>query len=187
MALYECGGGQPRAYVVPRAEVVPSLRDQVERMFASAHDPSSTVLLEQAASSLAGEPGIPVETMAAQITSDTANAMTVSAAAGAQGGYLTVLDTFDPDWRVEVDGAPATLLRANGLYRAVHLAPGRHEVRFTYRPTMFLVGVGVSAATGLILLLPLLGVHRLAGLRLRRRVDSVNPAPYDAPMSTGNV
>jgi hypothetical protein len=45
---------------------------------------------------------------------------------------------------------------------------------------MFLLGAGVSAATGLALLLPFFGLHRLARLRRRRRVDSVDAAPYDA-------
>ena len=29
-----------------------------------------------------------------------------------------------PDWKVDVDGQPAPLMRANGLFRAVHLDPG---------------------------------------------------------------
>ena len=187
MALYECGGDQSRVYVVPNAEVEPSLRRQLELMFDSTHDPASTVLLEQAAGLPSAPPGRPADRALARITDESADAMTVMASAGSQGGYLTVLDSFDPDWTVDVDGRPAPLLRANGLFRAVRLSPGRHEVRFSYRPMMFFVGAGVSAVTGVLLLLPVLGVRRFASLRLRRRVDSVNPAPYDAPMSTGNV
>ena len=49
-------------------------------------------------------------------------------------GYLVLLDTYNPDWAVDVDGAPAPLMRANALFRAVHLTPGTHVVTFTYRP-----------------------------------------------------
>ncbi len=44
-----------------------------------------------------------------------------------------------------VDGALATLVRANGLFRGVHLASGQHTVEFTYRPRGFLLGAAVSA------------------------------------------
>ena len=64
-----------------------------------------------------------------------------------------------------VDGRPAPLLRANGLFRAVRLTPGHHEVRFTYRPRMLAIGAGVSAAAAVGLLLTLLGVPQ----RLARR------------------
>jgi type IV pilus assembly protein PilE len=46
---------------------------------------------------------------------------------------------------VEVDGQPATLVRANSLQRGVPLPPGRHLVRFTYRPRDFLIGLILSS------------------------------------------
>ena len=49
-----------------------------------------------------------------------------------------------------MDGRPAPVLRANVLFRAVRLAPGRHEVRFAYRPAAATLGAGSSAA-GLLL------------------------------------
>jgi hypothetical protein len=79
--------------------------------------------------------------------------LVVSAAVGPSGGYLNVLDSYDPSWTVEVDGTPAQLLRANALFRAVRLAPGEHEVRFAYRPTAVYAGLGITSATGAMLLL----------------------------------
>jgi uncharacterized membrane protein YfhO len=66
-----------------------------------------------------------------------------------------------------VDGQPTELLRANGLYRAVRLAPGTHEVRLAYRPTMFYAGLTATLVTALALLLaclsgPLYGMTRRA-------------------------
>src|SRR5436190_23616881 len=57
-----------------------------------------------------------------------------------------MLDSFSDDWRATVDRHPATLVRANGLFRAVRLNPGRHIVEFLYRPRAFLAGAAVSAA-----------------------------------------
>jgi uncharacterized membrane protein YfhO len=59
---------------------------------------------------------------------------------------LVLRDSYDPSWRVEVDGRPAALVRANGIQRAVALTAGRHVVRFTYRPDAFLAGLTCSVA-----------------------------------------
>jgi len=61
-------------------------------------------------------------------------------------GYLVVTDTYDPGWRVWVDGSPARLLRANVAFRAVEVPRGVHEVVFRYRPASVLLGVSISAA-----------------------------------------
>jgi uncharacterized membrane protein YfhO len=43
-------------------------------------------------------------------------------------------DVWHPWWRARVDGAPAPLVRANVLFRAVRVPPGRHEVRIEFAP-----------------------------------------------------
>lgn len=50
------------------------------------------------------------------------------------GGWVVLNDTWHPWWFVEVDGRPATLKRANVLFRAVEVPSGRHTVRFVFRP-----------------------------------------------------
>jgi hypothetical protein len=50
------------------------------------------------------------------------------------GGWVVLNDVWQPWWFAEVDGQPAEMLRANVLFRAVALAPGRHSVRFRFRP-----------------------------------------------------
>jgi uncharacterized membrane protein YfhO len=62
-----------------------------------------------------------------------------------------VLDTYSDDWRVRVDGLPAPMVRANGLFRAVRLVAGPHLVEFVYRPRALFEGLAVSAAALLIL------------------------------------
>ena len=50
------------------------------------------------------------------------------------GGWLVLNDIWHPWWSASIDGAPAEILRANGAFRAVTLMPGRHRVRFAFRP-----------------------------------------------------
>jgi hypothetical protein len=50
------------------------------------------------------------------------------------GGYVVLNDAWHPWWTVEIDGVRAPLIRANVLFRAVAVPPGRHRVTFTFRP-----------------------------------------------------
>ena len=49
-------------------------------------------------------------------------------------GFLVLNDAWHRWWQVQVDDRPAEILRANLLFRAVRLEPGRHRVRFTFHP-----------------------------------------------------
>jgi uncharacterized membrane protein YfhO len=67
-----------------------------------------------------------------------------------------VSEAWYPGWHAWVDGAPAPILQADYLLRAVELGAGRHEVRFEYRPRSLAIGAalslaGVVTALGLVL------------------------------------
>jgi hypothetical protein len=51
-----------------------------------------------------------------------------------QPGFLILHDIYHPAWRARVDIQPVPLLRANGLFRAVALPAGEHNVLFTFGP-----------------------------------------------------
>lgn len=152
MALYECGSEPRRVYVTSTALVEPDLRAQIDRLFDAGYDPYASVLLEAEPPAAVGSSGEAARVPAATVILERNTELLVRASVPAGGGYLNVLDTYDPAWRVEVDRRPATLLRANGLYRAVRLAPGTHEVRFAYRPMPFYAGLVVTLATAFALL-----------------------------------
>jgi uncharacterized membrane protein YfhO len=50
------------------------------------------------------------------------------------GGFVVLNDVWHPWWRATVDDQPAAILKANVLFRAVVVPPGRHLVHFTFHP-----------------------------------------------------
>jgi hypothetical protein len=62
------------------------------------------------------------------------NTVVVLEADSPDGGWVVLNDLWHPWWFAEVDGKPAEMLRANVLFRAVAVPPGRHTVRFAFRP-----------------------------------------------------
>ena len=52
-----------------------------------------------------------------------------------------------PRGRPRWTACPSPIVRANGLYRAVALPPGRHVIRFSYRPRDLVAGLIISGMT----------------------------------------
>lgn len=93
-------------------------------------DPRRTVLLDR------DPPPLPTGPLGADSVAirDYGTTTVTLAAETARGGYLVLNDVWHHWWQVEVDGQPAELLRANVLFRAVVVPPGKSTVRFVFRP-----------------------------------------------------
>jgi hypothetical protein len=149
LQLYDANPGARRVYVVPDALLGADVTWQIHGLFQPRFDPSAGVLVSEPPPPPSGVPGPPAPPSAVFVE-DGLHRVVVRA--GTPGdGYLALLDSYDPDWRVDVDGQPAPLMRANGLFRAVRLTPGQHTVTFTYRPSTFYLGAGTTAATAVLL------------------------------------
>ncbi len=74
-----------------------------------------------------------------EITSYEADRVVIDATSAAPG-LLVLTDAWYPGWRAYVDGAEVEIRRAYGLFRAVYMDKGRHEVTFSYRPRSFTIG-----------------------------------------------
>jgi hypothetical protein len=151
LQLYDFNPGAKRTYIVPEAGLGPDFKWQLEGMFQPRFDPSKSVLVTERPPPPAGMPG-PGVPASATFVEDGLNRVIVRAGLPADG-YLVLLDTYNPDWTVEVDGAAAPLMRVNALFRAVHLNPGTHLVTFSYRPSKLYLGASISTVTALALAL----------------------------------
>lgn len=67
----------------------------------------------------------------ATVTRDDDDEVVLSATASSPG-YLVLADSFYPGWKAWVDGEEEKIEPANGAFRAIPIAAGRHEVRFSY-------------------------------------------------------
>jgi len=78
-------------------------------------------------------------------------------------GYVLLADTYYPGWRVDVDGLPATICRANGAQRAAFVEPGEHRVQFRYAPASIRLGATISISTLVVVALGLVRLGRRGG------------------------
>ena len=80
-------------------------------------------------------------------------------------GWLVALQSFYPGWKATVNGRPATLARANVAFTAMHVGPGANEVLLEYDPLSVKIGLAITTAAGLLVILLaalVLGRHRLS-------------------------
>ncbi len=85
----------------------------------------------------------------------------------AQDAMLVLTDANYPGWQAIVDGQKVPLYQANGLFRAIHVPAGTHEVIFSFESHSFRTGLWLSLATLAIMTII------LVGLLLSRRNENV--------------
>ena len=61
-------------------------------------------------------------------------------------------DTYYSGWKAELDGKETPVLRADYLLKVVVVSPGRHRIRFFYRPNSFYFGLGLTLVSGAVIL-----------------------------------
>ncbi len=94
-------------------------------------DPSKTVLLDKLP---------PVPPLSSLRTAGTArlarysNTEVTIEVDSPSGAMLVLNDVWHPWWRATVDGSTTEIFRANAIFRAVRVPPGRSTVRFRFEP-----------------------------------------------------
>ena len=132
---------KPAAYVIERERPVEG--DALAAVLDPGFDPDAEVLLADAGTAGPAPEQPAPGGASARIVSRTADELEVAAELGAPG-VLVVTEAFDDGWLAEIDGQPAPVIRANGLFRAVRVGAGRHDVHFRYRPPAVVAGAALS-------------------------------------------
>lgn len=73
-----------------------------------------------------------------------------------RAGILMLNDSNYPGWQVYVDGKKERMLNVNYLFRGVYLESGKHKVEFKYQPRSFYIGLFISSAALLSIIVVLL-------------------------------
>ena len=94
-------------------------------------DPARTVLLEQ---TLPAPPLTSFEAAGTATLSRYSNTEVMIETDSPSGGVLLLTDVWHPWWFATIDGYATDIFRADVIFRAVQLPPGRHTVRFTFEP-----------------------------------------------------
>jgi hypothetical protein len=137
-----------RIMLVASARVEPDSTKAIDALFDEAFDPRAEALVERETAP-AGVAGVAAGPNV-DVAEDRPNSIEVGVTAPAES-TLVVLDSYNPGWRAEVDGVRAEIVRVDGLFYGVRLAPGRHDVKLVFRPASLVVGAWISALTALAL------------------------------------
>jgi hypothetical protein len=148
--LFQSPEALPRAFVTYRTLPAPEPEELLARIARRRFDPLVASFVE-GGSPLPENPGAPARGHPAAIVRDEEVRVEVEAELGAPG-LLVLADSYASGWRASVDGEPAEVLAANHLFRGVVVPPGRHRVRFEYRPWSLPAGLAGSLAGGLLVL-----------------------------------
>ncbi|MBI3848307.1 MAG: YfhO family protein [Planctomycetes bacterium] len=143
-SVYQNRAVMPRAFLVDRAIAVASSEDAIERASDAGVDLATTAFVEAAAAAGSGAAG---RVLSVKRTRPDRFDVEVEATRDA---LLVTSETFYPGWDVTIDREPATIVRADGAFRAVWVKAGHHRVRFDYRPWSLRLGCA-GAALGALL------------------------------------
>ena len=89
----------------------------------------------------------------------TTNTVTVRASC-TRRCLLVVTDLFYPGWQARVGQRKLAIVPANGIFRAVVLEAGDHELHMRYAPASFRAGMAISGGTFLLILGCLVAARR---------------------------
>ena len=89
---------------------------------------------------------------------------------------LFLSESFDPGWRVIVDGKTQELIRVFGDFMGCVLDSGTHTVEFQWRPTGLIIGKLISSilAAAILIWLLVLGVQNLIWRKTKRQATVVS-------------
>lgn len=148
----------PRAYAATAA-VLAAPGASEDAVFDRGFDPHRAVVLEDAAT-VARLRGPAASVTPVPVVAARANRVEVQPDLAAPA-VVVLTESYDPDWRVTIDGTAAPLLRANAFARGVFVPAGRHTIVFEYRPR--LVGLAGLASLAALALGIGLAARRLGG------------------------
>jgi hypothetical protein len=170
-ALFEFTGALPKAKLYSSWLTLTNDTEALNRLTSKEFDPEQSVIISGSVPFLPRGASTNQKPGTVEFSSYAPKDIVLKASA-ATDSVLLLNDRYDPIWKVTVDGAPASLLRANYLMRGVAIPAGPHTVEFKYAPPI--AGLIVSIV-GVLTALGILGIVLVSG-RSEARDDSSKPS-----------
>lgn len=82
----------------------------------------------------------------AQVTSYTPNQITLTVDAKGTGELLSSEVQY-PGWEAFIDGKKVDITVSDGVFRTLFVLSGKHTITYLYRPTIFVIGLGITVVT----------------------------------------
>lgn len=143
MYVYQLSQPGPRAWLADQVVVAAGREQAWQRLAAPEFDPVRQVVLPVQPDGIGA-----AAACGGQITWQERTPERLTLQVATEQPCVLVLSELDyPGWQAKVDGAPAPILPANGILRAITLAPGSHQVSFVYRPSSIRWGGLISLLT----------------------------------------
>lgn len=161
LRLFERPQPVPLALMVYGATPVADESAALARMGAADFDPNREVVVEGTAAALVA--GAEPTTVTPDVTQPEHWHAHISVT---QAGYLLQREAWYPGWHARVDGADVPLLHADGIFRAVALAPGEHDVDIFFDSGSFKRGAVLSLA-GMVVIMVLLAWRPIIRTRVQ--------------------
>jgi hypothetical protein len=139
--LYQVPDPLPRLYVVGGARTAATENEVLAAIAEPAFDPRREVVLSATAAVHAVPAGF---AGTVRLISRRMDRLVAEVEASAPG-WLVAVEAYDPGWQARVDAGPVEVLSANGLFRAVPVPAGRHQVEMIYRPPGLTPGLMLTA------------------------------------------
>jgi hypothetical protein len=143
-AVIEFTGALPRAGLYADWRVNTNNQAALATLASQEFDPARTVMVDDPVP--LPSPGAATNLTAGTVEFASYSPTHIVLKAKADASAILLLnDRYNSDWKVAVDGKPASLLRCNYLMRGVQVAPGAHTVEFRYEPVVKLLYGNIAA------------------------------------------
>lgn len=144
--LYENLNVLPRSYIVPRYKKIEKKEDRAFYLAGATYEAEREVVLEEDIPAYSPPKGRSDRLYSTKILKYEQNEVVIEANLK-KNGILFISDTYYPGWRVTVDGKEAKIYKANYVFRAVPLTPGKHKIVFYFESDIFKIGLLTSIFT----------------------------------------
>ncbi|MEM7204625.1 MAG: YfhO family protein [Planctomycetota bacterium] len=175
--IYERQNALPRAFTVPRLDVLPNDDAVIEALVAPEFAPRQAALITQAdaAELVDPAPRAPeASNRAVRFVRDVPNEIVLDVAEG-PAAYLILTDTYMSGWTATVGGQAAHMRRVNLFMRGVYIPAGTTKIEFRYQTPRLLAG---TAVTGL----AMIALFALIWLgRPHRHARAFSPSSFAPP------